>query len=94
LIVKREAKRIVRGTEIDGEAWMSDYKEVAGMMMPFTTTQGMKGSERRQAMTFDKIEVNVPIDDAKFVMPVAAAGAPKDTAKAAPAKPAEAKKKP
>lgn len=93
LAVKREAKRVVRGTEIDGEAWLSDYKEVAGLMMPFTMTQGMKGSERRQAMTFEKIEVNVPLDDARFVMPVAAA-APKDTSKAAPAKAAPAKKTP
>ena len=86
LIVKREAKRIVRGTEIEGEAWMSDYKEVAGLLMPFTTTQGMKGSDRKQSMTFDKIEVDVPLDDARFVMPVAAAEAPKDSAKSAPPK--------
>jgi len=86
LCVKREAKRVVRGTEIDGEAWLSDYKEVAGIMMPFTMTQGMKGSERRQSMTFEKIEVDVPLDDARFVMPVAAASAPKDTAKASPPK--------
>ena len=88
LVVKREAKRVVRGTEIDGEAWMSDYKEVSGLMMPFTMSQGMKGADRRQSMTFDKIEVDVPLDDARFVMPVAAAApaAAKDTAKAAPPK--------
>jgi outer membrane lipoprotein-sorting protein len=86
LCVKREAKRVVRDTEIEGEAWLSDYKEVAGMMVPFTMTQGMKGSERRQSMTFEKIEVDVPLDDARFAMPVAAAAAPKDTAKAAPPK--------
>lgn len=86
LCVKREAKRVVRGTEIEGEAWLSDYKEVAGMMVPFTMTQGMKGSDRKQSMTFDKVEADVPLDDSKFVMPVAATGAPKDTAKAAPPK--------
>jgi outer membrane lipoprotein-sorting protein len=92
LTVKREAKRNVRGTEIEGDAWLSDYKEVAGMMVPFTTSQGMKGSERRQAMSFDKIEADVAIDGARFAIPGASTAAPVDSAKAAPAKAGAAKK--
>lgn len=84
LTVKQEAKRNMRGTEVEGEAYMSDYKEVAGLMVPFSVTNGMKGSDRKQVMTFDKIEVDVPIDDARFVMPAATAAA--DSSKAAPAK--------
>ncbi len=75
LTVKQEAKRKVRGTEIEGESYLSDYKEVDGLLVPFTMSQGMKGSDRRQTMTFDKVEVNVPIEDASFVMPVSAAPA-------------------
>jgi hypothetical protein len=92
LTVKREAKRFIRGSEVEGEAWLSDYKEVAGMMVPFTTSQGMKGSERRQAMSFDKIEADVAIDGARFAMPGASTAAPVDSAKAAPAKAGAAKK--
>ena len=81
LIVKQEGKRTMRGTEIDGESYPSDYKDVNGLLMPFSMTQGMKGSDRKQTMTIDKIEVNVAIDDARFVMPAAP-----DSAKPAPPK--------
>lgn len=93
LIVKEAGKRMMRGTEIDGESYLSDYKDVNGLMMPFTTTQGMKDSDRKQVMSIDKIEINVPIDDSRFAMPVAAAAAP-DTTKAAPPKDAKAAAKP
>ena len=43
--------------------------------------QGAKGMPQRQKMTFSKIELNVPMDDARFSMP-STAGA--DTSKAAP----------
>lgn len=86
LTVKQEAKRTVRGTEVETESYLSDYKEVEGLMVPYAMSQGMKGHERRQAMTFEKIEVNVALDDSRFTMPAPAAAAPADTAKAAPAK--------
>ena len=69
LEVKTEAKRKVRGTEIDGETFMSDYKEVEGMMMPFTMESGAKGSTARQKMVLDSIRVNPPIEDSLFAMP-------------------------
>lgn len=88
LTVKEEAKRSMHGTEVEGESYMSDYKEVDGLMVPFSVTNGAKGSDRKQVMTFEKIEVNVPLDDARFVMPAATtaadsskAGAAKDAAK-------------
>src|SRR5262245_50198097 len=33
LEIKVESKRMVRGTEVEGESYLSDYKEVEGMMM-------------------------------------------------------------
>lgn len=86
LILKETAKRTVRGTEVEGESMFSDYKEVDGLMFPHSMTNGMVGSERKQTMSFDKIEVNPALDDARFHMPAAAAAA--DSAAAAPAKPA------
>lgn len=84
LIVKEEAKRKMQGAEVEGESYLSDYKDVGGIMVPFSITNGVKGSDRKQAMTFDKIEVDVPLDDTRFAMPAASAAA--DSAKAAPAK--------
>lgn len=69
LVIKQEAKRMRRGTEIDAETIIGDYKEVAGMMMAHSIDSGMKGQPMRQKITIDKIEVNVPIDDARFQMP-------------------------
>lgn len=67
--IKSEGKRTVRGTEVEGESTMGDFKEVGGIMFPHAIEGGMKGNPQRQKITIDKIEVNVPIDDARFKMP-------------------------
>jgi len=69
LEIKTEGKRKIRGSEVEGESSIGDYKEVAGMMMPHAVESGAKGSPQKQKLTIDKIEVNVPIDDTRFVMP-------------------------
>jgi len=89
LIVKEASKRTVRGTEAEVETSLGDYKDVNGLMMPFSMTNSMKGSDHKQSMTFDKVETDVALADARFTMPAAA-----DTshaAAAAPAKPAAKK---
>jgi outer membrane lipoprotein-sorting protein len=69
LEVKVEARTTVRGTETEGDSILGDWKEVAGMMMPFSMDAGQKGAPARQKITFDKFEVNPSIDDARFKMP-------------------------
>jgi hypothetical protein len=82
LEIKVEAKRMVRGTEMEGESLLSDYKEVGGMMMAHLIDSGAKGSPMRQKLVIDKIELNPEIDDAIFAMPATAS----DSTKAAAAK--------
>ncbi len=89
LLVRNEGKVKRRGTEIEGESTFSDYKDVQGYMMPFTMEQGAKGMPHKQRMTFSKIEVNVALDDSRFVMPAVAAAT--DSTKAAAAKAVTAK---
>ena len=72
----------MRGNEIDGEMVMGDYKDVDGMLMPFSLEQGMKGSPQKQKMTFEKYELDVPLEDSHFKMPAVAAAA--DSGKTAP----------
>ncbi len=86
LPIKEEGKRKVRGTEVEGESTLGDYKEVNGIMVPFSMANGMKGSDHKQTMTFEKVELDIPLEDARFVMP---AGAAADSSKAA--KPADKK---
>ena len=90
LLVKQEGKMKRRDTEFDSETYFSDYKEVDGYMVPHVMEQGAKGMEQRQKISFSKVEINVKLDDSRFVMPAASTAAAADTAKAA-TKPAEAK---
>jgi outer membrane lipoprotein-sorting protein len=52
-------------TQID----FSDYRPVAGVMMPFKRTYGWVSG--REEYTLTEIKPNVPVDDAKFVKPPA-----------------------
>jgi len=101
LEIKVESKRTVRGAEIEGESYLSDYKEVGGMMMAHVMESGAKGSPQRQKLVIEKVELNPEIADSLFAMPATAAdstrAAAADTSKAAAktatkgaAKPAEA----
>jgi outer membrane lipoprotein-sorting protein len=78
LLVKTEGKVKRRGTELDGETTFSDYKDVDGLMQPFSMESGAKEMPQKQKLTFTKIELNVPLDDARFAVPAGAtsAGAP------------------
>lgn len=69
LQIRDESKRTIRGAEIDTETILGDYKEVEGLMFPHAIDSGQKGSPQRQKLMVEKIELNVPIDDARFKMP-------------------------
>lgn len=68
--IKVETTQIIRGTEVEFEEILGNYKQVDGVYFPFSVESGAKGSQNRQVVTYSKIEVNVPIDDARFAMPV------------------------
>jgi len=70
LLVKQESKTMMRGSEQVGDTIVGDYKEVSGLIMAHSIDAGQPGQPVRQKMTIDKIEVNVPIDDVRFKMPV------------------------
>ncbi|MGI8788293.1 MAG: hypothetical protein ACR2HG_11085 [Pyrinomonadaceae bacterium] len=69
--IKIETKRTVRGTEIEAETILGDYKEVNGIYFPFSIETGAKGSPNKVTITMEKIEANVPIDDSRFMRPMA-----------------------
>ena len=74
LPVRVEGKRTVRGTEIEGEGTMGDYKEAGGFLWPHSIQNSAKGRPEKQIITVEKIEVNPVIDDARFKMPAATPG--------------------
>ena len=81
LEVKQTSKRKVREQEVEAETYYGDFREVAGVLMPFAIEQGMPGMPQRAKIIIDKIEPNVALDPASLKMP-APASAP---AAAAPA---------
>lgn len=68
LPVKTEGKRIQFGQQILYESRIAGYKPVQGVLMPFHMKQLVNG---RLAMeiTIDKMDANVPLDEAVFRMP-------------------------
>ncbi len=70
--VSGKAKR--DGKEFEVKTSLTDYKDVQGVMYPFTieSNAGEQGSAK---VTLQKIEVNVPVEDSAFKMPPAAATA-------------------
>ena len=67
--IKIETKQINRGTEFEFETVLGDYKEVGGIYFPFSMESGRKGSPNKSSVTFEKIEINMPLDDGRFAMP-------------------------
>jgi len=76
LLIKTESKHKIQGQEMESETTLGDYKEVAGLLFPFTVENKIKGHEgQSQTFVVDKVELNTPIEDASFKMPAAAAPA-------------------
>ena len=93
--IKIETQRMVRGEQREYETSIGDYKEVNGWYLPYSFETNVKGRSNKQKVTFDKIEANAPIADARFEPPPPPGGAqakegqPADASQKAPQKPAE-----
>lgn len=71
LEIKAEGKRTMRGTEVEYESSMGDYKEVGGLMFAHSMEQGAKGhaAGQSQKMVIEKIELNPSLVETLFAMP-------------------------
>ena len=48
---------------------IGDYRDVSGLMLPHSFEASASGVDQTQSLKFEKIELNVPIDDSRFAMP-------------------------
>ena len=78
LPIRSESRRTVRGSEVEIESTIGDYKEVGGLLFPHSIQSGAKGGHGRQTITIEKIEVNPAIDDSRFKMPAPPPELPKE----------------
>jgi outer membrane lipoprotein-sorting protein len=69
LVLKQESKRTVRGAERESEVNLGDYKEVEGLVIPFSFEMGQKGMPQKQKIIIEKVELNPAIEDTRFKMP-------------------------
>jgi hypothetical protein len=70
LEIRREMQEFIRGSVRENATEMGSYKPVAGVMYPFSVSSGPKNDPGSwQTTTLDKIEANVPLDNADFAVP-------------------------
>lgn len=72
LTTKWEGMRKVLDRELPWECSLSDYRDVQGLKFPFKIDQGSPGTEYRQTLIVEKVEINPKIDDSHFAKPVVA----------------------
>jgi outer membrane lipoprotein-sorting protein len=84
LQIKQETRRKQGDQELEIETSVGNYKQVNGLMLPFSLESHLKGAPPGaggQTITIDSYELGPTIEDGRFAFPAAAA------AEAAPVKP-------
>ncbi len=70
LELKLEIQTTIRGALQESELYYGDYEQVNGIYYPFAVEQAQKGSASRAQISVQKIEQNIPLEDAHFSRPV------------------------
>ena len=76
LMFKSEGKRKRGEQEIEIETSFGDYKEVDGLLFPFSIETRAKGQPQGMSITVESIELNPKLDPAIFAMPAKKTEAP------------------
>src|SRR5882672_9109912 len=66
LEIRREVQEFIRGSVREKVFGLGSYKPVAGVMYPFSISQGPKDHPDAQTITVQKMEANVKMDPADF----------------------------
>lgn len=69
LEIRKEVQEFIRGSIHEKVFEMGSYKPVAGVMFPYSISQGSKTNPAESTTTLQKIEVNVPIEQTEFALP-------------------------
>jgi outer membrane lipoprotein-sorting protein len=69
LQVKTVMRREVDGQDVEVTSTIEDYREVGGLLLPHSFEASATGAPGRQVLHFDRIELNVPLDDGRFETP-------------------------
>lgn len=76
LEIRAVNRRMEHGVPVETVVSYADYEKIAGVFLPFSQESGVKGSNERQKVQFEKGEANVELADGLFHVPATkAAGA-------------------
>jgi outer membrane lipoprotein-sorting protein len=64
LLVKTSSTVTADGATVTSDTYPSDYKETNGILLPMKTTISTQGMD--MVLVFEKVEVNIPIEDSVF----------------------------
>jgi hypothetical protein len=64
MLVKTTTSMVQEGMPVEAESLFTDYKEFDGVIVPMKVTTTASGMEI--LMTYDKVEVNLPMEDSIF----------------------------
>jgi hypothetical protein len=62
-------ERTRHGAQEEEETDLGDYEKAGGVFVPTSIASGRKGAPDKQRIIIDKVEANVPVDDAVFHFP-------------------------
>lgn len=71
--------RTIDGVELEIRSEVGDYRKVGALTLPHSFTATTRDGGETQSLKFDKIELDVPIDDARFRMPARRPAGPTPT---------------
>lgn len=69
LEIRKEVQEFIRGSIHESVSEMGSYKPVAGVMFPYSISQGSKTNPSENTITIEKIDVNLPIEQSDFTLP-------------------------
>ena len=64
--------RNIDGVDVEIRSEVGDYRKVGSVVLPHSFTATSSDGGEMQSLKFDRIELDVPIDDSRFQMPVRA----------------------
>ena len=69
LEIRKEVQQFIRGSVHESIIDLGSYKPVAGVMYPYSISQGTKANPSQENVSVEKIEVNQPIAAVDFAVP-------------------------
>jgi outer membrane lipoprotein-sorting protein len=70
-LVRSESTRTVRGVPVQIQTTFGDFRKTRGVLFPWLVEVAAAGRPQKLRIVVDKVDVNPPLDDARFEMSIA-----------------------